>query len=431
MRMNDLQGELKTSICMPSYENSYSIGVQYFKTWFLSKFNKDYFKSFHVGGKHVLDDYRNFSINSAMKKETPKAAMVVSLEEGYDRDNLDLYQFGVDTFVKRARLDKAFFRDTKKNLFINCFMEEMKMRCTFRIKVSEYAQQLRLYKMMQMLFSVKSTKTKYIDVDFHIPYSLMIQLAVDSGFKVQDNEIVDKIGFLNYVNRYSERPILMKYRNINGKVEYFLRVSDLYSHIYVPDDIQRDDGDQKGQMNTGYMLEMEVELKIPVPKFYAYYSTQDQSYIDPTNTIHDSMVSLDLCTIKIPTVPNYNDKGWAIQIRTDCEETDLEHPLTIKLDELFAGSEILDLINYNNSIYKSSEIFLDFKLFNNGLEAPYIIDWKTKTLTTTRLMVSYITNIYVYVNNEYINLQRIIREKQDSDRLRKANDPLLNGEVEK
>ena len=429
MKMNEIQGELKTSICMPSYENSYSIGIQYLKTWFLSKFHENYFKSFHVGGKHVLDDYRNFKINANLVKENPKAAMMVSLEEGYDRENIDLYQFGVDTYVRRVNLDRAFIRDPKRNVYVKAFMEEMKMKATFRIKVSEKAQQLRLYKMMQMMFGVKTTKTKYIDVDFHIPYSLMTQLANDVGFEIENGEVVDKIVFLSYVNRYSQKPILMKYRNINGKVEYFVRVTDLYSHIYVPDDISIDEGEEQGQVTSGFMLEMEVELKIPCPKFYAYYSTKQQDIIDPTNTLHDNMVSLDLCTIKIPTVPEYNSKGWAIQLRTDCEETDLEHPLKINLDELFAGSELLELIDYNNSIYKSSDVFLDFKLFNNGFEVPYVVDWKTKTLTTTKLMVSYITHMYVYVNNEYVNIQRMMKDRPDKDRLRKADDPLWNGEV--
>ena len=29
----------------------------------MSKFNKDYFKHFHLVGKHVMDDFRRFNIN--------------------------------------------------------------------------------------------------------------------------------------------------------------------------------------------------------------------------------------------------------------------------------------------------------------------------------------------------------------------------------
>ena len=52
---------LYRSICVPSTVQAYSLCVEYMKSWFLSKFNKDMFKSVYVEGKNIYDDFRSLS----------------------------------------------------------------------------------------------------------------------------------------------------------------------------------------------------------------------------------------------------------------------------------------------------------------------------------------------------------------------------------
>lgn len=421
MDMREDIGELNATLSIPAYEAAYSVGVEFLKQWFLCKFNPKFFKAFHVTGKHVLDDYKNFSINNILIKETPKAAMAVTVDYDYDRDMTDTYQFGIEHYVKRSRLKNAFFIDSTRNLSIGLFLEEMLMHCTYRVKVSEKAQQLRLFKYMQAAFRVKATQKNYIDVDFHIPYTLMLQLAYDVGFEIEKDNIKDKMGFLSYLNSHSKLPFLMKFRRITGRVEYFIRMTEHYTHITVPDNINPDDGDRNGQLDTGFMLEMTADFRMPVPQFYAYYSTTDHSNIDPTNTMHENNVSLDLCTITIPNIPEHNTKGWELSIRTDCEEDDLDGPLELNLKELFDGSDILKIIEYNNKLMISSDIFLDIKVYNNGRPIEFVINWSELKLTSTHKMISHISHMFIYVNTEYLNYKLTELNKYYSDRIRNDN----------
>ena len=150
---------------------------------------------------------------------------------------------------------------------------------------------------------------------------------------------------------------------------------------------------------------------------YIYYSTNEHNEIDPTNTMHESNVSMDICTIKIPKVADYNDKGWELQLTTDIEEEDLDKPLVIPLDQMFANSDILRVIQYNNSIMISSDIFLDFKLYNDGEKVDFDINWKDLTIVSKVKLRSYITNMYVYINMKYLNEQRITVNKMYDNRI--------------
>ena len=416
-KFNENIGKLNASISIPSYENSYSIAIGYMRDWFMSKFNKDYFKHFHLVGKHVMDDFRRFNINETLVKETPALAMRPEIDFDYNRDNIDLYEFGIDNYVRRSGAQKAFFKDTKKNIYVALEMEQMRMNCEYRIKLSERAQQLRIYKFLQLALRVGATQSNYISVDFHIPYSIMIQVARDAGFEIKDKEIVDKVAFLNYFNLHSQVPTLLKYSNMTGRVEYFLRFNQLYTHIAVANNIQVDDGEQVGKIMSSFMLEAEAELLFPCPKMYIYYSTNEHNEIDPTNTMHESNVSMDICTIKIPKVADYNDKGWELQLTTDIEEEDLDKPLVIPLDQMFANSDILRVIQYNNSIMISSDIFLDFKLYNDGEKVDFDINWKDLTIVSKVKLRSYITNMYVYINMKYLNEQRITVNRMYDNRI--------------
>ena len=53
--------QLYRNLAMPSYVHGYSLAIEYMRSWFLSHFDKNFFKVVHVNGKHVLDDWKHFN----------------------------------------------------------------------------------------------------------------------------------------------------------------------------------------------------------------------------------------------------------------------------------------------------------------------------------------------------------------------------------
>ena len=227
------QDQLYGSLMTPSVTNTYSIGLEYIKKWFFSKFRDGYFKTIYVNQKHPLDEFRNFKITKGLKKMKPSVAISPQLAFDYDRDYVDLYQNDITDYVRRAKTRNTFFSDNEKNLHLSTLFELLEINFNFTIRVSTRAQQIDLYKYMMLALRFGSTQGEDLTMDCHIPYAMMAQLAQDAGFELKDNKIVDVIGFVRYLNQHSDLPILYKYRTINAKDEFFLRVADLYTHINV------------------------------------------------------------------------------------------------------------------------------------------------------------------------------------------------------
>lgn len=409
--------ELYSSISIPSTVHSYSIGVEYMRQWFLNKFNKDYFKTVHIDGKHVFDDFRtNPDITSNLKKLKPSVAIIPQLEFEFNRDNVDLYQFGIKNYSRRSKLESSFFKDKERNMYLGVALEQLQMNFTYRIRLSSRAQQIDLYKFIQMAFRTGSTQGEYIDVDFHIPYNLMIQVAKDAGFEVKNDRIVNTIQFVSYLNAHSIIPILFKYRTINGKSEFFLRFKEMYMHIDCTQALSADDGEREGMLQSNFMIDMNVVLKMPTTKMFMYYSCEEHDSIQNVESADNT--GIGLFSIKIPSVPEKNEKGWNEYLSTEYYEEDITKPLTIHFAELFEGSDIEKLIRYNKNIHISPLIFIDFKLFNNGEELKYTIDWDNMILSTNMIVNNNITNISVYTDLDYMSKQLINMDELYKDRFR-------------
>lgn len=409
--------QLYSSISIPSTVHSYSIGVEYMKKWFLDKFNDGYFKTIQIDGSHVFDSFRNSKdITSNLKKLKPSVAIIPRLEFEFNRDNLDLYEFGLKNYSRRSKLQTSFFKDRERNMYLSLNMEQLQMDFAFRMRVSTRAQQVDLYKYLQMAFRIGATQGEYIDIDYHIPYNLMVQVAKDAGFKIEDDKIVNILDFVSYLNSNSVIPILFKYRTINGKSEFFLRFREVYMHINCTNNLSADDGEREGMLDTNFIIEMNVTLKMPTTKMFTYYSLEEHDKIQNVETVDNTGVGL--YSIKIPTIPEKNDKGWNEYLSTEYYEENKNKPLCIKFSELFEGSDIEKVINYNKKLHISPSMFLEFKLFNNGDEIKYTLDWDDMTIETESIMKDDVTNISVYVDIEYLTKQITNIDDMYKDRLR-------------
>ena len=406
--------ELYSSISIPSTVHSYSVAIEYMKEWFLKKFNNNYFKTIHIDGKHVLDDFRRFDKTKSLKRLNPSVSIIPELEFDFNRDNLDLYQFGTNLYNRRSKKDTAFIRDIERNLHMNLSLDALKLNFTFRMRVGTKAKQIDLYRYLQMAFRIGSTQGEDVDIDYHIPYDLMIQLAKDSGFKVENNKVTNVLDFVSYLNSKSKIPILYKHRTINGKGEYFLRFTNVYFHIDSTNQLSVDDGEREGMLMSNFGIEMRVTLTMPTIKMLNYYSTQKHENIN----IDTDDGNIGLYSIKIPDIPEVNSKGWNDYLTTEYYEDERLKILCIKFKELIENSKLERVIEHTKSLKLSPSIFVDFKLFNDSSNIEYDIDWDSYTITTKDIVTDNVTNIIMYVDTDYFHMQLEVLDSLNKDRIR-------------
>lgn len=399
--INTRPDRLYGSLVTPSVVNSYSIAMQYIKEWFFSKFNDGYFKSIYIDQKHPLDEFRKFSITKGLKKLKPSVSISPHLTFDYDRDTLDLYQEDIHDYMRRSKSNNAFFIDGERNLNLGVVFEVLEITFDFRIRVGTRAQQIDLYKYLFLAFRFGSTQGEDLIMDCHIPYAIMMQIASDAGFEILDNKVVDIIGFVRYLNKHSVFPILYKYRTINGKDEFFIRVGGLYTHISCLDKPTADDGERDKQLMTNFLIEFPVVLKIPAPKFYAYHSSCEHTQLK-VQTEKATLDTIGLYNIGLPTIPDCDEHGWNQYITTEYYSDEINKTIDIEMKELFDNSDLYNIIKSTREMLISPSIFMNIKLYNNGKEIKYDIDWNTFTIKLLEKITVHVVQISVYTDLEYV-----------------------------
>ena len=88
-------------------------------------------------------------------------------------NNQDTYMGGKEKLIATFNHGKGFFRDWEKNIFLGLNLRELEVGFNFRVRVSTRAQQIDLYRHMELAFKIGFTQYQYINVDFHIPMELM------------------------------------------------------------------------------------------------------------------------------------------------------------------------------------------------------------------------------------------------------------------
>lgn len=410
--------QLYANLAIPSAVHGYSLAIEYMQNWFLKRFNDDFFKTIYINGKHVFDDYRKLTNQEKLKRLKPALTITPTLQFDYDRDRLDMYYGGIDMMIKRSKAQDAFLKDTDKNIYLGFNLQQLQLNFNFRLRVQTRAQQIDIYKYMELAYRVGLTQGEYIDLDFHIPRNILCIMAKDAGFEIKfnqttkNNEIIDPVGFLQYLNAHSQLPILYKLRTINGNSEYFIKVPDCYIHIAIPDKLSADDGDREGFLDNNFNIEMNCVTQIPIPQFYVYYSkTKPQSQV-PTLESSDNIIGI--YTFQIAHVPEQNDKGWEQYLTTEYVSDVGEKQIDISA--LLEHHELRQVIDYTTSMHISSDIFVDFQLFNDGKHVSTKVDWEKMVLNVNE-DIKGTSNIVIYVDLEYLNDQLKIINKLGDSRL--------------
>ena len=406
---------LYRSICVPSTTQAYSLCVEFMKRWFLNKFPEGTFKSIYVEGKNIYDDFRTLDKTALLKRQKPALTITPDIDWEFTNENIDTYPYGMDLYVQTGKFKDSFFSYHPNHSYMGIGMETILMPFTFKIKVETRAQQLDMYKFIKMACRVGFTCGEDVDLDFHIPYALMIQIAKDNGFQTKSKKIsedreeyeeviCDVPAFLRWLNMYSTLPFLYKFRALNGKNEFFLKMRNMYVHIR-PSNLNADSGEREGQMTNNFTIELSAEVRFPAPKMYAYYSDHEHKLQTVYGAWYQPNGPVTTCyTFKGSIIPDMNRYNWPLYLSTTYEEdndSSINKPLQIDLSELLEG-DIGACIEDCLSKSISPAIFCDLIFYNNGEYVNGNMDWKTLTFTSTNPVRGLGTYIGVYVDNDFI-----------------------------
>ena len=430
--LKNRQEKLNVEISIPSEVHGYSLAIEYMKDWFLSKFKTcgddggQFFKTVYINGKHVLDDFRIFNNNYGDKTpfiKRPKPSVIITPQINFYNDRLGLKQFanmmGPDNLINRINYNNFFFDDPANNTRIVLQMQSLEVMFNFNIRVDTRAKQIDLFRQMQLVFRNKDTQHEYIDLDFHIPNTVIEYLCRNNNIEVDEKgNVVDPISFVNYLNMHSKLPITYKLRTINGREEYFIRVYNMYVHIDNTDEMSIDDGERVGMLDNNFGIEMNTKLTIPIPYLYAYLSTYTSD--TPVYPVVN-MADLGLYSFKFVDLPETNDKGWQKAIYSEyCLDKPLEVGEEEKIDfSKLLNKDMMDIIEYTTSQYLSPSIYIDIELFNMYEKINYKIDWDTLTAKLYGPCKNNVI-IQIYVDNTYINEQMVSKDKLQQSRLKKS-----------
>lgn len=413
--------ELLGNLVLPSTMHSYSLCVEYIKEWFLNITGHDYFEenSVYVDGKYMFDDFVKMNDVEKIKRHKPILAIIPKIDHQYDKDHSYMKVLGVDKYIRRGAYINGFFKDFDNNLCLNMETRKIQINFDLIVRVSTRAQQVDLLNKLRMACRVGWTGGEYKDLDFHVPYELMMRLAKDAKFEIKNDKVTKPMLFLRYLNSHSSVPFTYKIRGINGKQEYFLRIKDCYIHTRY-NDIDADDGERVGQISSNFNINMSLTCTFPCPDFYLYYSEykDDIAVGTPDPNIRDTMAAY---AIKITRFPDVDEHGWNLSMTTDIEEKDHSKPLEVDLGWLFQSdndyNDILNMINYCKSVFISPDIFLNFKLYNLGDPVPCHVDWEKMILYTNSIVTSDINNFAIYVNYGFLNEQLVVMEDYYKNRI--------------
>lgn len=394
---------LNKYISIPSTVHGYSLAVEYMRDWLLSLYPQDFFKTVHIGGNHAFYDYRKFNKERLHQIIKPAVAITPTLNTDYNRDMVELIQGGLNIYTRRSpHYNDRFFNDFDSNLFIGIQFRQLEMPFNIKMRVRSRAQQLDLLEYTRLACRIGSTQTHFIDMDCHVPYDIMMALALDMGFDLEKDEkgiykISDIVSFLQYLNSHSLVPFNYKLRTINGKCEFFIRIKNCHVHISCLDGITIDDGEKQGSTDYNFHIEFNPVVHFSVPAIYSYYSNHEHRIMG--KEIGDINALYQIVSVRPPEV---NEKGWGQYLTTQWIE-ESRHLTEIKFEELINNNDLRRVIKHNVDIGLSPAMFMDIKLYNGQRDIDLVIDWEKYRIVINEDVREEVSDIAIYADLNYIN----------------------------
>lgn len=406
--------QLNRNITVAPLHQSYALCVEYMKHWFLQKFEPDFFSWTHIDGSHVFGDITKYTRQEIMSHNfNDKAALTIipTIDDDYNRDKLDQNLFGIDQFINTTKIDKAFLQDPINHKYIMMKMDMMLLNFTYRVKVPTRAMQLDVQKYMKLAFRTNLSETCDVDLDYVMPYPMMLFIAKDLGFKIKDDKICEPLKFLTYLNSRSYIPITYRRSNVNAREEYFVRVDHLPVRLLIKD-VTKDDGNRYGHLADDFNVEMQVETRFPSMQLFIYFTREQITSVTFGKEAYNIDNTLMMSLHYYDDPPAINDKGWKLTINAQWEE---EKPgiINIDLNDLFDG-ELSQISNYLVSKFISPNVFIDIQIYSGGMKLEDIsIDWGNMKLTAKNPSDKLISTLAIYIDLNYLNSIRAESYKEN------------------
>lgn len=418
--------DLHANLALPSYVHGYSLGIEYMHNWFKKGFDKDFFVGgIYIDGKHVLDDYsrlNEYSMKNIIKGQNPRARIAPRVEFDFDREGVDVYNAPPEIYLRRSKFQNAFFRDYDRGLFLGYVPRAMRMNFDFKVRVNSRSQQLDTYNKMELNFRNGSTQAELISADYHVPKYIILDIADKAGFDIDNGEVINTIGFLEYLNSHSDLTFLFKLRAINMKSEYFIRQNDIYTHIATRDKLQLDDGERDGKLDFNFHVEMSSTLTMPIPHYYAYYSSE---VIREDVMVKETDKAVAVYSINVYEIPKVDEHGWMQGALTDYQAE--KGDTYIDFTPIFKGDNPLSrAINHDYAKGVSPSRFINIKVFRDDDVAKRVnctIDWNTRRINFESPEDVGVLHIVVYYDRAYVNELEATRLQMYNNRLSKTNSP--------
>lgn len=419
IKIEDISREiqLNKNITVAPLHQSYALCIEYMRHWFLQKFKDDFFSWVHTDGSHVFGEMAKLDkkkVLTHMSDDKAALTIIPTIDDDYNRDRLDQNLFGIDQYINTTKIDKAFFQDPINHRYILMKMDMMLLNFTYKIKVPSRAIQLDLQKFMKLAFRTNLSETNDLDLDYLMPYPMMLVIAKDLGFKVEKDRIVEPIKFLTYLNSRSYIPITYKRVNATAREEYFVRVDHVPVRLLIKD-VAKDDGNKYGHISDDYGIEMQVEVRFPSMQLYVYYTKEDFTRITFGDEVYAIENTLMMSLHYYDDPPPINARGWKLTINAQWEE---EKPgsINIDLNDLFNG-ELSQISNYLISKYISPAVFIDLQLYSGGIKLEPEIDWGEMKLHADNPTGKLVSTIAIYIDLEYLNSVRVDSYGDTSDKV--------------
>lgn len=403
-----IERQLNKNITVAPLHQSYALCIEYMKHWFLKKFDKDFFSWVHIDGSHVFGDimkYNRQEIMSHNSDDRVSLTIIPTIDDDYNRDRLDQNLFGIDQFINTTKIDKSFFQDPINHRYIMMNMDMMLLNFTYKLKVPSRAMQLDVQKYMKLAFRTNLSESQDVDLDYVMPYPMMLFIAKDLGFEVKNDRICEPVKFLTYLNSRSYIPITYKRSNVNAREEYFVRVDHLPVRLLIKD-VTKDDGNRYGHLSDDFGIEMQVEVRFPSMQLYIYFTKQELTEVKFGKEAYNIDNTLMMSLHYYDDPPVINDKGWKLTINAQWEE---EKPgnINIDLNELFDG-ELSQISNYLISKFISPSVFIDIQIYSAGMKLQDVnIDWGNMKLSAKNPNDKLVSTLAIYIDLEYLNSIRV------------------------
>lgn len=407
--------QLNRNITVAPLHQSYALCVEYMKHWFLQKFDSDFFSWTHIDGSHVFGEITKHTRQEIMSHNSDdKASLTIipTIDDDYNRDRLDQNLFGLDQFINTTKIDKAFLQDPINHKYIMMKMDMMLLNFTYRVKVPSRAMQLDIQKYMKLAFRTNLSESQDVDLDYVMPYPMMLFIAKDLGFEIKDDRICEPIKFLTYLNSRSYIPITYRRSNVNAREEYFVRVDHLPVRLLIKDVI-KDDGNKYGHLADDFNIEMQVEVRFPSMQLFIYFTREEFTNVSFGKEAYNIDNTLMMSLHYYDDPPAINDKGWKLTINAQWEE---EKPgiINIDLNELFDG-ELSQISNYLISKFISPNVFIDIQIYSAGIKLEDVdIDWGSMKLAAKNPTDKLVSTLAIYIDLDYLNSARVESYKENS-----------------